>query len=1018
MSQHERRNVPGGPLYVRRLRIAALLLIFAVVPFAAMRTGASGALNQIQAPLIPSDPTGSSSKDGVWVKAAEGSFDSIQEQRVGLPRSYQRIRLLRDPLLAKLSAAPLEFTRAARRNRTEITLPMPDGAFAAFRIEESPVMEPALAAQFPDVKTYRGQGVDIPEATARFDWTPFGLHAIILGPRGTVIINPFSEGDSDNYISFSKDAQQDGFEPPRCLVTEAMQASSDLREQVRQKEITEAITGASIGTQLRTYRLAIATTVEYTTSSTYGGSKSAALTKLGTIVNLINAIYEKEVSIHFNLVAGELNAIFDAEPDGLTNSNVGTMLNEVVGVLNGAIGSSNYDVGHAFGLSSAGSSSGVSQLSVVCGASKGRGASVLGIALVTGNFSIDSNLVAHEWGHEFSANHTFNSTSNFCGSIGQRNAPTAFEPGSGSTIMAYPGVCLPENIQNNSDNYFHGKSFDEIVAYSTGANGSCATITSTGNNPPNVSAGPDYTIPMGTPFALTAAGSDPDGDAVTYTWEEMDTGSASPPSTDDGTRPLFRSVQGTASPTRFFPKLSDILGNTTTFGESLPVTSRAMNFRVTAKDNRAAGGGVNSDAMVLTVTSGAGPFVVTQPNAATTWNGGSMQTVAWNIANTSSAPVSCANVKISLSTNGGNTFPIVLAAKTPNDGSEVVTVPNISSSSARIKVQAVGNVFFDISNANFTVTPANPGGHRAQFDFDGDGISDLGYYRAGTWGVLKSVESYSFSGAQFLGWGGANLAPIVADFDGDGKSDIAYIVPPSGGQSAAYAILKSSAQFSFAQAQFVPAGFPALGDTPIVADFDGDGKADPAIWRASAGVWIIPLSSTNYSTYIFANWGQQGDIPIVGDFDGDWKADIGFYRDGVWGVLKSSQGYSFASAQFFSWGGAGLQPIVADFDGDGKADIAYIVPPASGQSAAYSILKSSASYSFAQAIFVPAGFPALGDTPIVGDFDGDGKADPGIWRSSDGVWIIPLSSGNYGTYMFTQWGQSGDVAVPNFKVQF
>jgi len=299
-------------------------------------------------------------------------------------------------------------------------------------------------------------------------------------------------------------------------------------------------------------------------------------------------------------------------------------------------------------------------------------------------------------------------------------------------------------------------------------------------------------------------------------------------------------------------------------------------------------------------------------------------------------------------------------------------------------------------------------------DLDADGKSDIGYYRSGVWGWLSSSQLYSFGSPQFFSWGGSGLRPIVADFDGDAKADIGYIVPPSGGQSAAYAILKSSANYSSGQPLFVPAGFPSLGDTPIVGDFDGDGKADPGIWRASQGAWIVPTSSSGYSNFLFSQWGQLGDIPIVGDFDGDGKADIGFYRDGLWGILKSSQSYSYGSPLFLSWGGAGLQPVVGDFDGDGKTDAGYIVPPTGGQSAVYAILKSTTGYSFApgQPLFVPAGFPSLGDTPVIGDFDADGKADPGIWRASQGVWIIPLSSANYGSFVFAQWGQAGDVPLP------
>lgn len=300
-------------------------------------------------------------------------------------------------------------------------------------------------------------------------------------------------------------------------------------------------------------------------------------------------------------------------------------------------------------------------------------------------------------------------------------------------------------------------------------------------------------------------------------------------------------------------------------------------------------------------------------------------------------------------------------------------------------------------------------------DFDADGKTEMGFYRSGLWGILKSSQAFSTNSAQFFSWGGARLQPILADFDGDHKADIAYIVPPAGGQSAVYAILKSSTNYDFGQPLFTPAGFPSLGDTPVVGDFDGDGKADPAIWRETQGVWIVPKSSTNYTTYIFTQWGTEGDIPVTVDLDGDGKADIGFYRDGLWGFLLSSQGYSFSAARFFDWGGPSLQPIAADFDGDGKADIAYVAPPAGGQSAVYSILLSSRSYSFApgQPLFVPAGWPSLGDTPVTGDWDGDGKADPGVWRESQGAWILPKSSTNYAVYTFNQWGQGGDILVPD-----
>ena len=1142
----------------------------------------AGPINEEPKPQTPSSQS-PSSPEGLWQFVDKTSLK--KDEKIAAENAatqvYRAARLDRDALIVLLRQVPMEFTDSAKTNQPVMSLPMPDGTFARFSVEESPIMESGLADQFPEIKTYKGQGVDDPTATARFDWMPSGLHAIVLSSQGTSFVEPFSEDDAVNYISyFNHDVSTEKLSLS-CLLSPS--EISELSAQDMRVNLSKELANFVTGTTLRTYRLAVAATAEFTQQ--YGaGNVATTLMKITTLVNQINAVYQKEATITFQLVANETSIIFtDAAADGYTNGTPSTMLAENQAKLDAVIGSANYDVGHVFGgiTVSPGfvSFSGVASIGIACSSgSKGRGVSTMGGASGSFPHSIFVSGVTHELAHEFSAPHTFNSSTSGCS--GQRSASGAYEPGSGSTIMGY-SICGSDNIQNLPDLYFHTGSLEKILSYAAGS-GACAMTTPTAQNPPTISALSNFTIPANTPFTLTGSASDSDGDTLTYSWEEFDLGNASPPNSDDGTRPLFRSFPPSNSPSRTFPSLQYILnnanvppsgyacGSSTCFtGQVLPSTTRTMNFRFTARDNRASGGGSANAGLQINVVSTAGPFAVTQPNTSVSWAGGASQTVMWNVAATTGAPINVANVKISLSTDGGTTFPTVLAASTANDGSESVVFPSVSTTLARVKVEAVGNIFFDISDTNFTisssgisatvqtnpvgrsftvdgttysssqtfswasgsshtigtttpqsgaagtrylwanwsdggavshtvaptgattytanfstqffltmnagaggtVTPAsnwfnsgqdvtitavpnsgfifggwtgvgsisftgttNPSsvtmngpitetaafaantGHNTRFDFDGDGKTDLGYYRNGLWPILKSGQSFSFGSAEFFSWGGAELQPIVGDFDGDSKADIGYVVPPSGGQSGAYAILLSSRGYSFAAGQplFVAAGYPSLGDTPVVGDFDGDGKADPGIWRASQGVWIIPRSSANYGSFIYAQWGQNGDTPIVADIDGDGKADLGFYRAGLWGFLKSSQGYSLAAAQFFSWGGAGLAPIVADFDGDGKADLAYVAPPSGGQSAVYSILRSSNGYGFGagQVLFVAAGYPSLGDTPVVGDFDGDGKADPAIWRASQGAWIVPLSSGNYSTFIFTQWGQNTDTPMP------
>lgn len=599
-------------------------------------------------------------------------------------------------LRASLAKAPVEGRAGAA---LLVTLPLPDGTNARFRVVEAPVMAPELAAQFPSIKTYTGVGLDDPSASLRLDLTPAGFHAQVLSATtGSFFIDPATRTDNQHYLSFWKrDMPGRSFE---CDVKDSGESAGATRRDAAPNGLRTA------GPALRTYRLALAATGEYTAFQ--GGTVDKAFAAMVTSVNRVVGVYEKELAVRLVLVAGTTSLIYtNANTDPYTNNNGSTLLGENQANVDRLIGSSGYDIGHVFSTGGGG----VAGLGVVCrDGQKARG--VTGSSAPV-NDAFDIDYVAHEMGHQFGGNHTFNGVSGSCGG-GNRNAGTAYEPGSGSTIMAYAGICTTtNNLQPNSDPYFHVASFDEIQAYLLTT--SCAATTATGNSAPLITLpASGKVLPISTPFKLTASAFDPDNGALSYCWEEYDrvgTGGAPADAQVAGSPvPLFRSFNPTADPTRYFPRLPSLVANTTVFGERLPTVTRPLRFRVTVRDQNSGSqgiiGGVNSSSVVtLSTTSAAGPFLVSYPNAANlSLAGGSTQTITWDVAGTTGNGVNCASVNIRLSTDGGLTYPTLLLSGAANDGSEAVTLPNLATTTARIMVEAADNYFFDISNNNFTIT--------------------------------------------------------------------------------------------------------------------------------------------------------------------------------------------------------------------------------------------------------------------------------------------------------------------------
>ena len=580
-----------------------------------------------------------------------------------------------------------------------VNLPLPDGGVGIFSIMNSPIMESELAKKYPEFQTFRVVDTRNPQNRGRIDFTSRGFRAMFSYNGNNVIIEPIENQDGF-YTFFEKDylALEDNSEGAGCGFDDVESNKNSTPTPLKNKG-SGTPQNISLGSDLRTYRIAITTTGEYT-RDIGGGTQEGGLAAVVTAVNRLNSIFETDLAIRFLLIANNDTLIFtDADTDPFPDPTRFGVFGVVQDVIDSNIDNASYDVGHVFGNTGGGVVAGGG---VVCeDARKGTGTS--GMRSTT-DFRFFGTF-AHEIGHMFKAPHSFNGSTRSCGE-GQRSTVGNAEPHSGSTIMSYSELCGEENLGGARGEFFHNTSMTFINNFAEDPNtgGSCNGLLATPNSGPVIDAGVDGTIPMMTPFMLTGSATDADGDSLTHIWEQVDIGTPNASAedfADEGTRALFRSFEPSSSLSRTFPQLERVLAGDRVLGEVLPSTDRNLTFRMTTRDGA---GGVADDERIVTVTTEAGPFTIENP-ATVSIEAGVAHTVSWDVANTSAAPVNCSSVELSLSTDGGNSFPQTLTASTPNDGTETVTFPNVTTSTGRIRATCVNQPFFAINGTDFTMTP-------------------------------------------------------------------------------------------------------------------------------------------------------------------------------------------------------------------------------------------------------------------------------------------------------------------------
>ncbi len=633
--------------------------------------------------------TGFSQKNQLWIKNTEENTARKQKiKRSSDPKEKQIYTLNIDLLKSKLSTAT---ERSGGKKIKGLVIPFPNssGEMENYQVFEASIMHPDLAARYPDIKSYVGLGVGNSNRM-RFSISPLGLHTMnSSGKNGTEYIDPFTT-DLNEYAVYSKN-QVEKTNDFECQVIDNTTYKSNPSNKT-----------LSADGLFRTYRLAVSTTVEYSNyhieaaglnSGTTAQKRAAVLAAINVTMTRVNGLFEKDLSLTLQLVANN-DILISIGTDSFNNGSGSALLSQNQIFIDNNLGDFAYDIGHIFSTGGGG----VAYLGSVCLAGSKAGGVTGSTAPVNDTFDVD--YVAHEMGHQFGATHTFN---NSCG--GNRSSFTAIEPGSGSTIMGYAGICNP-NVQNNSDDHFSVASLIQINEF-VNTDGSCAITTNNNNPAPVINSLTSYTIPFSTAFVLKGNATDTNNSALTYCWEQTNNEiSTQPPLSDNISGPNFQSLRPSNSPDRYMPMLSNVAeNNLTSQWEVVPSVARTMDFSLTVRDNSSPNGGQTAISNMSVTTANVGPFTVTSQNTFNTiWAGNSNQTITWDVAGTNANGINTTDVRILLSTDGGLTFTTVLSGSTPNDGSETITVPNnINATNCRLIVESVGNIFYAANTVNFAV---------------------------------------------------------------------------------------------------------------------------------------------------------------------------------------------------------------------------------------------------------------------------------------------------------------------------